>query len=61
MGLLLTQVARAAGAESVIVTEVAPTRISRARKLGFIALDAANERCVSQVIELTQGRAADVV
>lgn len=61
IGLLMALVARAAGAEKVIVSEVAPARITSASELGFAVLDASDKTYVSQVIELTKGRGGDVV
>jgi 2-desacetyl-2-hydroxyethyl bacteriochlorophyllide A dehydrogenase len=61
IGLLMAMVAQAAGAASVIMTEVAPVRISGARQLGFTVLNAADDDLVSQVLELTDRRGGDVV
>lgn len=61
IGLLMAMVARAAGAAKVIVTEVAPVRITGAQQMGFTVLDAADEHLVSNVLELTDGRGGDIV
>jgi 2-desacetyl-2-hydroxyethyl bacteriochlorophyllide A dehydrogenase len=61
IGLLMAMVARAAGAADVIMTEVAPVRITGAQQLGFTVLNAADDDLVSQVLELTGGRGGDVV
>jgi len=61
IGLLMATVARAAGAAQVIVTEVSPTRITGAQKLGFTVLNAADDNLVEQVLELTGGRGGDIV
>lgn len=61
IGLLMAQVAHAAGAGQVIVTEVAPVRIEGARNMGLTVLDASDAHCVSRAIEPTGGRGADIV
>jgi (R,R)-butanediol dehydrogenase/meso-butanediol dehydrogenase/diacetyl reductase len=61
IGLLMAQVAHAAGAGQVIVTEVAPARIEGARNMGLMVLDASDAEYASQVIELTGGRGGDIV
>ena len=61
IGLLMAMVARAAGAAQVIVTEVSPTRIAGAEKLGFTVLNAADDKLVQQVLDLTRGRGGDIV
>lgn len=61
IGLLMAMVAQAAGAASVIVTEVAPARLVSARAMGFTVLDGADKDLVAQVLDLTEGRGGDVV
>jgi (R,R)-butanediol dehydrogenase/meso-butanediol dehydrogenase/diacetyl reductase len=61
IGLLMAQVAQAAGAGQVIITEVAPARIEGARNMGLTVLDASDAQYASQVIELTGGRGGDIV
>ncbi len=61
IGLLMAMVARAAGAERVVVTEVAPARIAGAREMGFTVLDASAPDLVSKVLEATDGRGGDIV
>jgi (R,R)-butanediol dehydrogenase/meso-butanediol dehydrogenase/diacetyl reductase len=61
IGLLMAMVARAAGARKVVITEVAPARISGARDMGFTVLNAAREDLVESVLEETDGRGGDIV
>jgi 2-desacetyl-2-hydroxyethyl bacteriochlorophyllide A dehydrogenase len=61
IGLLMAMVARAAGAAQVIITEVSPTRIAGAKKMGFTVLDATADNLVEQLLELTRGRGGDIV
>ncbi|MBE7556950.1 MAG: alcohol dehydrogenase catalytic domain-containing protein [Anaerolineales bacterium] len=61
IGLLMAQVARAAGAAQIIVTEVATARIETAQAMGFTVLNAAAENLVQQVLDMTQGRGGDIV
>ena len=60
MGLANAQVARAFGAH-VIVTELMPNKIERAREAGFVVIDSKNEDTVERVRELTDGKMADAV
>ena len=62
IGLLCMQVARAAGASKVIVSEPAPARAEAARKLGADAvLDPTKDDVVARMVELTGGIGPDVV
>ncbi len=61
IGLLMAQVARAAGAAQIIVTEVAAARIETAQAMGFTVVNAASKDLVKQVLDLTQGRGGDIV
>jgi 2-desacetyl-2-hydroxyethyl bacteriochlorophyllide A dehydrogenase len=61
IGLLMAMVAQAAGAARVIVTEVAPTRIASARRLGFTVLNAADADVAKRVLELTDRQGSDIV
>ena len=62
IGLLCMQVARAAGASKVIVSEPAPARAEAARRLGAHAvIDPIEEDAVERVVKLTDGRGPDVV
>ncbi len=61
IGLLTMQVARAAGASRVIVSEPAPARADAARKLGADAvINPLEEDAESCVVELTDGVGPDV-
>ena len=62
IGLLCMQVARAAGANKVIVSEPAPARAAAARRLGADAvINPIEEDAVERVVELTDGTGPDVV
>ncbi len=62
IGLLCMQVAKAAGAGKVIVSEPAPARAEAARKLGaYAVVDPTEEDAVERVVELTDGSGPDVV
>lgn len=61
MGLLNAQVAKQYGAR-VILTELSPKKLERARKLGVSAvIDASNSDPVEEVKRLTNGEGADAV
>jgi (R,R)-butanediol dehydrogenase / meso-butanediol dehydrogenase / diacetyl reductase len=60
IGLLISLVARAQGAE-VVLSEVNPYRLELARELGFTTIDPTTEDVVARVAELTDGAGADVV
>ena len=62
IGLLCMQVARAAGASKVIVSEPAPARAEAARRLGADAvINPLEEDAEARVVELTGGTGPDVV
>jgi (R,R)-butanediol dehydrogenase / meso-butanediol dehydrogenase / diacetyl reductase len=61
IGLLTALAARSAGAALVVVSEVVPFRLSLARKLGFLVVDAAREGAAEVIRDLTGGLGADVV
>ena len=62
IGMFCLQVARAAGAGSVIVSEPAPARKDAALELGADAvIDPTEEDVIERVVELTGGRGPDVV
>ncbi|KAA1246598.1 zinc-binding dehydrogenase [Aquimarina sp. RZ0] len=60
IGLLVAMVAKDAGA-NVIISEVNPVRISKAKELGFDAVNPTEIDLVQYVREQTDGRLADVV
>ncbi len=62
IGLLTLQCARLAGAGKVIVTDVIPERLERARRFGADAVvDARGEDVPARIAALTDGLGADVV
>ncbi|MBM3139487.1 MAG: zinc-binding dehydrogenase [Chloroflexi bacterium] len=62
IGLLVMQVARAAGAGRLIVSEPAPARADAARRLGAHAvINPREEEPVARIVELAGGAGADVV
>ena len=62
IGMLCLQVAKAAGAGPVFVSEMAPARIEAAGRLGADeVINAAEEDTVSRMVELTGGHGPDVV
>lgn len=60
IGLLVLQVARAAGATRLIATEKLPHRLEAARSLGAEVFQAAGGRESDEVLEATGGRGVDV-
>ena len=62
IGLLCMQVARAAGASKVVVSEPAPARAEAARRLGADAvIDPTEGDAAERIVELTDGLGPDVV
>ena len=62
IGLLCMQVARAAGASKVVVSEPVPARAEAARKLGADAvIDPTEQDATERIVELTDGLGPDVV
>ncbi len=62
IGLLCMQVARAAGASKVIVSEPAPARAEAARRLGADAvINPLEEDAIQRAVELTDGKGPAVV
>lgn len=62
MGLVHAQMAKMNGAAAVIISEMNPTRIAKARSVGIDhVIDAANADPVEEVRRLTEGRGADYV
>ncbi len=60
IGLLVAMVAKDAGA-NVVISEVNPVRISKAKELGFEVVNPTNSDLVEYVKGKTEGRLADVV
>ncbi|QCJ47897.1 MULTISPECIES: NAD(P)-dependent alcohol dehydrogenase [Haloprofundus] len=61
IGLLAMEVARVAGAEPIVVADVLPSKLERARERGATVVNVAEENPVDAVEEATGGRFADVV
>lgn len=61
IGLLTLAVALASGASAVFVSDVNARRLEKARELGATAVLDARSNAVEAVMELTDGRGADVV
>lgn len=61
VGILIAQVARAAGASQVLVVEVSEYRLQLAKELGFTVINGATSDTVEAVNELTSGDGANVV
>ncbi len=60
-GLLLTQLARFAGAETIITCDVADSRLEKSSKMGSDAtVNSEKEDPVKRVLELTYGKGVDV-
>jgi L-iditol 2-dehydrogenase len=61
IGLLLVQVLRASGCSTIIALDVDEGKLRRARELGADAgLDSKSPDSITQVLDLTQGRGADM-
>ncbi len=62
MGLVHSQLAKLNGATKVIISEMNPTRIEKAKQLGADhVIDASKQDPVQAVFDLTEGRGADFV
>jgi len=62
IGMLCLQVARAAGASSIFVAEMASARIEASHKLGADeVINAAEEDTVSRMVDLSAGEGPDIV
>ena len=60
IGLVTLLAAKAYGATRIIVGDVLDKRLDKARELGAIAVNTREEDFVAKVMELTEGRGADV-
>jgi (R,R)-butanediol dehydrogenase / meso-butanediol dehydrogenase / diacetyl reductase len=60
IGLLVAQVARAAGVKTLFVVETEPARLKRAERLGFTVIDGSKSDVVERVRQLTDNAMADV-
>lgn len=61
IGLLIGLVAKRAGAEQVIVSDISPYRLAKAKELGLTALDAREGNVNEEVFALTNNIGADIV
>jgi 2-desacetyl-2-hydroxyethyl bacteriochlorophyllide A dehydrogenase len=61
IGLLIAQVAKHAGAAHIIMSDISPFRLAKAKELGFTALDASSVNVVEEIKRLTDGKGADNV
>ncbi len=61
IGLLIAIVARINGASKVVISEINPARIKKARQLGFKVINPAEEALADKAYELTDGRGFDAV
>ena len=60
IGLVTLLAAKAYGATQIIVGDVLEKRLNKARELGAVAVNTAEEDFAAKVMELTDGRGADV-
>lgn len=61
IGLLLVQVLRASGCSTIIALDVDEGKLRRARELGAdVGLDSKSPDSIKEVLDLTQGRGADM-
>ncbi len=62
IGLLHAQLARLNGASQVVLCDVVPQRLREADKIGVnVTINSASENLVDRVLNLTDGRGADIV
>jgi (R,R)-butanediol dehydrogenase/meso-butanediol dehydrogenase/diacetyl reductase len=61
IGLLIGLVARQAGAKQIMVSDISPYRLAKAKELGFTVLDAKRVNISEEVNSLTGGIGADIV
>jgi L-iditol 2-dehydrogenase len=62
IGLLHAQLARLNGAKKVALCDVVEERLQEARKVGVdVTIDSANENLAERMLDLTEGRGADLV
>jgi len=61
IGLLIGLIAKRAGANQVIISDISPYRIAKAQDLGFIAMDARKGRVIEEAMNLTDGNGVDIV
>ena len=61
IGLLVALVAKQAGAGQIIISDISPYRLGKAKELGFSVLNAKEVQVTEEVTRLTDGIGADVV
>lgn len=61
IGLLIGVMAKQAGADQVMVSDISPYRLNKAKELGLIAIDAKNANVSGEIKQRTGGIGADVV
>ncbi|MBP1931750.1 zinc-dependent alcohol dehydrogenase [Ammoniphilus resinae] len=61
IGLLVGLIAREAGASKIVVSDISPFRLQKAKDLGFTAVDAKVDNITDVVAKMTNGVGADVV
>lgn len=61
IGLLIGMIAKRAGAKKVMISDISSYRLTKAKELGFIPIDAAKKDVVKEVRLLTDDVGADVV
>jgi 2-desacetyl-2-hydroxyethyl bacteriochlorophyllide A dehydrogenase len=61
IGLLIGLIAKLGGANQIIVSEISPYRLDKAKELGFVAIDAKRTNIYEQVAALTNDLGADIV
>ena len=60
IGFCVASVAATCGAQQVIVVETNPYRLALAKEAGFIGLNPAEDDVVARVLDLTDGKGADI-
>ncbi|MFD2616622.1 zinc-dependent alcohol dehydrogenase [Terrilactibacillus laevilacticus] len=61
IGLLIGLAAQNAGAGEIIISDVSPFRLEKAKELGFHVVDSQTDDVVQVALSLTNGKGADVV
>ncbi|NOU69681.1 alcohol dehydrogenase catalytic domain-containing protein [Paenibacillus sp. LMG 31461] len=61
IGLLIGMIAKLSGAQDILISDISPYRLAKAKELGFISVNAAEEDVVAATMALTGGKGADVV
>lgn len=61
IGTLVAEVCKTAGARNIIITDVKEERLEKALAKGFNVIDSTKEDVVKKVMEITNGKGADIV